>query len=131
MERVQVLPRSWKSDSRGGLLKVLMAGQDTGIGDFGEIYLVTAAPGESRGEHYHPRTTEWFTVVRGEATLLLADPETGEKASLSLAADDPKTVCVPAGVAHVFRNVSQAGDCMILAYADRPYDPADTAPFRS
>jgi hypothetical protein len=35
-------------------------------------------------------------VVRGEATLLLADPETGENAVLSLAADDAKTVCVPA-----------------------------------
>lgn len=45
----------------------------------GEIYIVSAISGESRGGHYHNRAIEWFTLVEGNAVLKLEDIRTNEK----------------------------------------------------
>jgi oxalate decarboxylase/phosphoglucose isomerase-like protein (cupin superfamily) len=98
---------------------------------FGEIYIVMAQPGHVRANHYHPRTSEWFTVIQGTAVLRLADPESGESREICLQAAEPQTVFVPAGVAHAFKNPeTSGGECLLVAYADQPYDPVDTVAFK-
>ena len=90
-----------------------------------------ARPGQIRGGHFHPLAQEWFTLLQGRATLLLADPRTNERAEIALAADAPVTIHMPAGVAHAFR-AEQGEDeppMLLCAYSDRFYVPADTVPF--
>jgi len=39
----------------------------------------------------------------------------------------PQTVFVPAGIGHAFKNPEDSGsDMMLIAYADRQYEPTDT-----
>lgn len=130
LAKVQFIPRHFRFDERGWLLKVIN-GQEPALPAYtGEVYLVSAFPGQARGNHFHPKTSEWFTVVMGKAQMVLADPITGNQQSCFLSGDDPITVYVPAGVAHVFKNPEEATEMMLLAvYADQLYDPSDTVSY--
>lgn len=127
LDHVQIIPRRLISDERGWFLKVIDGKEPSLPAATGEIYLTYALPGQARGSHYHKIASEWFTVVLGEARLVLADPETGDRQEIRLSASMPQTVFVPAGIGHVFINPPDAPEPMLLvAYADTLYDPADT-----
>ena len=129
LDDVRVIPRQRRADERGWLLKVVV-GDEPGLSQrLGEVYLVSAAPGEIRGNHFHRRTSEWFTLVQGVAQLALRDEASGARRVLHLSADDPVTVHVPAGIAHAFRADREHARAMLLvAYADERYDPKDIHP---
>ena len=130
LERIRTYPRQFHRDARGALVKALR-GDEPGLrAEVGEIYLVWAEPGQIRGGHYHPLTDEFFTLVEGRCRLLLADPVTGETAHIDLTAEMPVTVHVPKGIAHAFQNEPGAARFVLVAYADRRYEPADTVLFR-
>jgi dTDP-4-dehydrorhamnose 3,5-epimerase-like enzyme len=128
--RVTVRPLRLLPDERGSLLKVLMRQQLPEPARFGEIYLTTALRGATRGLHYHERCHEWFCVVAGSFRMWLRelDPAPGSVCSLELSADAPCLVHVPPRVAHAFENHA-CERAVMLAYADRPYDPEDTDTF--
>lgn len=130
-DRVTLIPRRLLQDERGWFLKAI-DGAESGLpGQVGEVYLTMALPGQARGNHYHPDCDEWFTPISGRARLLLGDPASGERAEIALDAAEPVTVHVPAGVAHVFVNPADSGaDFVLVAYAAKRYDPADTVPFK-
>ena len=131
LDKVRVIPRTRREDARGWLLKVVVGNEPELSPTLGEVYLVLAQPGEIRGNHFHRRTSEWFTVVQGSAELALRDEATGERRVLALSAADPVTVHVPAGIAHAFRAVPDRDDAMLLiAYADERYDAGDVFPVR-
>jgi dTDP-4-dehydrorhamnose 3,5-epimerase-like enzyme len=130
IERITAIPRRELGDERGRFLKVLDGGEAGLPTHVGEIYLTTAKPGQARGNHYHLVCDEWFTIVEGEARLLLGDPVSGDRAELLLSAAAPQTVHVPAGIAHVFVNPADAAThFLLIAYAAERYDPADTIPY--
>jgi dTDP-4-dehydrorhamnose 3,5-epimerase-like enzyme len=127
IDRITIITRTELADDRGRFLKLLDGGEAGLPPRVGEVYLTTAKPGQARGNHYHPACTEWFTIVAGEARLLLGDPASDERAELVLTAAEPRTVYVPAGIAHVFVNPAEASeDFLLIAYAAERYDPADT-----
>ena len=127
LDRVRVIPRELKLDSRGWFLKVIDGREEHLPPITGEVYLTLAEPGQVRGNHYHRTISEWFTVVAGHAQLRLCDPGSGETAELSLDAASPQTVYIPAGLAHAFKNLETAErPVLLVAYADRPFDPDDT-----
>jgi dTDP-4-dehydrorhamnose 3,5-epimerase-like enzyme len=130
IDAVSFIPRRLISDRRGWFLKVI-DGDEEGIPPHtGEVYLTLAHPGQARGNHYHPKTAEWFTVIDGRALLQVADPQTGACAQWWLDSAQPQTVFMPAGLAHVFVNPPQAErSFLLLAYAANRYDPADTIAF--
>jgi oxalate decarboxylase/phosphoglucose isomerase-like protein (cupin superfamily) len=112
-------------DPRGGFLK-LLTGKEEGLPAYSsEFYITTALPGMAKGGHFHPRADEWFTLIKGTCQVKLQDIESGEKMTLELRADDPSTLFVPAGVAHVFINDGKE-DFILCAYSSLLYDPADT-----
>jgi len=130
LNRVAVISRMRRADGRGWFLKVMDGTEPALPPTFGEIYSVMALPGQVRANHYHEKTSEWFTVVKGRALLKLADPVSNERREIHLNAAEAQTVFVPAGVAHAFKNPEDSGtDLLLVAYADHPYDPADTVPF--
>ncbi len=131
LDRIRLYPRQHRGDARGWLLKCI-DGREAGLpAATGEFYVVMARLGQIRGGHFHPLAHEWFTLLQGRATLLLADPATGERAELPLTESEPVTVHVPAGIAHAFRAEQGEGEppMLLCAYSDRLYDPADTVPF--
>ncbi len=129
IDAVRFIPRRRLADERGWFLKVI-DGNEEGIPTHtGEVYLTLAHPGQARGDHYHPATAEWFTVVEGRALLQVMDPQTSARAQWWLDAADPQTVFIPPGLAHVFVNPEGAASpFLLIAYAANAYDPADTIP---
>ena len=126
-ERIATIKRVLLKDTRGSFLKVI-DGDETDNPFKCEVYITSAKPGESKGGHYHLKAREWFTLIKGNATLTVIDIETLEKSEISLSATNPETVYIPPGIAHNFFN---DGDCdfILIAYTDVKYDPSDTISF--
>ena len=130
IERLRFIPRRKLSDDRGWFLKVIDGTEADIPPHTGEVYLTYAVPGQARGNHFHPETAEWFTVIEGRALLQVVDPTSGARAEWWLDAKEPQTVFMPAGLAHVFINAADApAPFLLLAYAANKYDPADTIAF--
>jgi glycosyltransferase involved in cell wall biosynthesis len=129
LERVQVVEQRRIEDSRGFLQKILTASQVGGKVPQGEVYVTAALPGESKGHHFHRRMGEWFAVVQGSGRLLLCDVSTGERREIEFGAQRPRSIYVPAGLAHAVENVgSELLVC--VAWAEREHDPTDVFPMR-
>lgn len=79
------------------------------------------------GLHFHRLQADWWYVVAGTARVVLHDlrigsPTDGETMSFDLAADRPRGVYIPPGVAHGFAALTE----VTLTYlVDGYYDPAD------
>jgi dTDP-4-dehydrorhamnose 3,5-epimerase-like enzyme len=124
---IEVRPLRRQDDARGWFLKILLARQLHGRA-FGEVYLSVGAPGATRANHFHRRTTEWFCPVAGRGTLYVATPDGSRRDSVRFDALAPVSVRVPPGVAHSLVADPDA-ELAVLAVADVEYDPADTDTF--
>lgn len=119
-----VRPLRRLDDTRGWFLKALQA-QHLGGRPFGEVYLSVGAAGETRANHVHRRTTEWFCPVAGRGMLYLFDVQGDRRAALRFDAAAPISVRVPPGVAHSLV-ADPDTELAVLAVADVAYDPQDT-----
>lgn len=125
---VALIARKRHEDPRGWLLKVV-EGTEPGINlSAGEVYVVSGAPRQTRGGHFHSVASEWFTLIEGDAELVVEDPQSRARRVLTLASSKPVTVFVPPGVAHQFRGTGDAS-YIVIACASHRYDPADTIPY--
>ena len=121
---VDVRPLRRLEDTRGWFVKVIQKRHLEGL-PFGEVYLSVGAPGETRANHYHERTTEWFCPAAGRGTLYLAAMQGTERMAVRMDIAAPVSVRIPPFVAHSL--VADADcDLAVLAVADVEYDPADT-----
>ena len=127
-DKITVIERKKLGDTRGWFMKVI-DGNESGLPSHtGEIYLTYASGlNQVRGDHYHDRATEWFTLLQGQADLKLMDMDSKETIIIKLSADEPKTIVVPPNVAHAFINTKEE-PFLLLAYTDVLYDPVDTIP---
>ncbi len=128
LAQVRVLEQARFQDARGFLQKILTAAQCNGAPPRGEVYVTCANPGEAKGNHFHRKMGEWFAVVEGDATIELVDPETAKRRSIPLGVGRPRSVYVPAGLAHAVVNPS-AAPAVCVAWAERDHDPDDVFPF--
>jgi dTDP-4-dehydrorhamnose 3,5-epimerase-like enzyme len=121
---VEIRPLRRLDDARGWFLKAIQRRHLEGR-PFGEAYLSVGAPGETRANHWHERTTEWFCPVAGRGTLYLAEVGGTQRERVRFDAASPVSVRVPPRVAHSL--VADAdSELAVLAVADVEYDPADT-----
>jgi len=126
IDKITIIERKKLGDTRGWFMKVI-DGYEEGLPDHtGEIYLTFASGlNQVRGDHYHDKATEWFTLLQGKAELKLMDMDTKEEIIISLSADEPKTIVIPPNIAHAFLN-TQEEPFLLLAYTDELYKPVDT-----
>ena len=127
--KIRIIERKLLTDSRGWFLKVLNGFEEFLPNHVGETYITMAQPGEWRANHYHYKTAEWFTIFKGKAKVILEDIETKERIEIIADALEPKTIFVPPGVAHIFINISEHEEMMLIAYAENKYDPEDTCTY--
>ena len=121
---VEIRPLRRLDDARGWFLKAIQQRHLEGHA-FGEAYLSVGAPGETRANHFHRRTTEWFCPVGGRGTLYLFQVNGTGRLQVRFDATAPVSVRVPPGVAHSLVADSDS-ELAVLAIADVEYDPADT-----
>jgi len=128
-DRIKIISRKKLKDERGWFLKVI-DGTEENLPDYtGEVYITSAVKGEVRGNHFHIKATEWFTLIEGKAVLLLEDANTKERMKIDLDAEEPITVVIPPGIAHAFINFDEK-PFILVAYTDMLYDPKDTVEYR-
>lgn len=128
LEQVEVIEGERHEDTRGWLHVALRRSHLPSASTLGELYVVhTEAPQVRRGDHYHHRATEWFTVVAGSARFELLDPESGQRRDIELAATPPRSIRIPAGLAHAIVNLGP-GSLTVVAWSDQPHSPDDVVP---
>ncbi len=124
--KIEILDRNLLKDERGWFLKI-MTGKENHLPDrMGEIYLTNARPGSWRANHYHPLTSEWFSVIKGKAKVILEDTFSKERLTLKLSSENPQTLYVPPGIAHVFINEEAEDDMLLVVFSENLYVPEDT-----
>lgn len=128
LSKIRIIERKKIQDSRGWFLKVINGLEENLPSSTGEVYLTNATPGEAKGGHYHPKATEWFTLITGSCELKLVDIITGEKETLFLNSNTPQTIYVPNNIAHIFINTANV-DFILVAYSDELFVPEDTIAF--
>lgn len=111
------LPLATHSDPRGNFSEFLRTP------DCGQVSVMTAHPGETRGGHYHHTKVEKFLVVHGEARLRFRNVESGETVELAASGDCPTAIETVPGWAHDITNIG-SGELVALLWASEAFDPA-------
>lgn len=88
------------ADSRGAFFEVVRSHGGTGQSSFS-----TTVPGVTRGDHFHRRKIERFTVVHGRAIVSLRRLFTNTVLSFEVTGDDPVAIDMPTMWAHNITNV--------------------------
>ncbi|GFP37514.1 dTDP-4-dehydrorhamnose 3,5-epimerase [Candidatus Hakubella thermalkaliphila] len=71
IKKLRVIP-----DERGFLMEMLRS-DDENFEKFGQVYVTAGYPGVVKGWHYHRKQTDYFTVVKGMAKVVLYDGREG------------------------------------------------------
>lgn len=112
-------------DYRGQLKKAAVKSMLDKGQEIEEVYVLYSEKGTVRGNHYHKKTIEYFTVLSGEALMVLGDINKNIIESKKLKADDNQTLRVEPYIVHAIKNESEE-PLIVLAVSLREYNEADT-----
>ncbi|MBN2335185.1 NAD-dependent epimerase/dehydratase family protein [Candidatus Bathyarchaeota archaeon] len=113
------VPYELKKDSRGTLFEAVKSLNG------GQAFISTTKPGVERGNHYHRRKVERFSVIRGEATVRMRRIGTEQVIEYKLDGERPSYMDIPILYTHSLVNVGN-GDLFMHFWSSELYDPEDT-----
>ncbi|MCY6314980.1 hypothetical protein OXV63_08165 [Bacteroides fragilis] len=106
------------ADSRGVFVETIKLG----IG--GQVSFSTTLPGIIRGNHYHSRKIERFTVIRGKACIQLRRIGSDKVISFYLDGNEPSYVDIPIWYTHNIENIGEE-ELYTQFWINEWYNPAD------
>ena len=111
-------PVSYKthSDERGSFIELLRA--ESG----GQFSYSTTKPGIIRGNHFHTRKIERFSVLRGKALIKLRKIGTEKVYQFELDGDSPAFVDMPIWYTHNIKNIGKQ-ELLTAFWINEAYDP--------
>ena len=89
------------ADNRGAFVEIVRLG----IG--GQVSFSTTHPGITRGNHFHTKKIERFTVIKGKALIQLRKYNTEEVLNFELDGNEPSYVDMPVWYTHNIKNVGE------------------------
>lgn len=106
------------ADPRGVFVETIKLG----VG--GQVSFSTTVPGITRGNHYHTRKIERFTVIKGKACIQLRKIGTDEVLNFYLDGNEPSYVDMPIWYSH---NITNIGDDELYTqfWINEWYNPED------
>lgn len=112
------VPYAKHTDERGAFVEVIRTASG------GQFSFSTTAPGITRGNHYHTRKVERFSVIKGKALIQLR--KIGGTAILEfyLDGDAPAYVDMPIWYTHNIKNIGE-GELLTNFWINEFYNPAD------
>lgn len=110
------------TDARGSFIETVKA--LTG----GQSSFSTTHPQITRGEHFHTRKVERFTVIQGRAVIELRRIGTNEVLHFELDGDNPSYVDMPVWYTHNITNVGTE-DLLTIFWINEFFDPNDPDTF--
>ena len=110
------------TDLRGSFVEVVRLG----IG--GQVSFSTTMPGITRGNHFHTRKIERFTVINGKAIIQLRKIGTDNILNFYVDGKEPSYVDMPIWYTHNIKNI---GDEILytIFWISEPYDEKDSDTF--
>ncbi|MCK2026495.1 polysaccharide biosynthesis C-terminal domain-containing protein [Microbacterium sufflavum] len=107
------------ADSRGSFFEIIRSHGGPGQSSFS-----TTVPGVTRGDHFHRRKIERFTVLQGRARISLRRLYSEEVVSFDVSGDAPGAVDMPTMWAH---NITNIGDDVLYTsfWTNDIFDPAN------
>lgn len=119
------IPLSKKEDARGWLVE----NESSIVRDSMRHFFVSySKPGIIRGQHYHKRKTEWFLIIKGEATVYFKDVKTKESKSIEVNGNKPEIIEINPMIAHAIKNTGRDNLCLV-AIVSEPLDQRDPDTF--
>ena len=105
------------ADARGSFFEIVRA-----RGGAGQSSFSTTEPGISRGDHFHRRKIERFTVLAGSATIALRRLFTTEVFEFEVTGDEPMAIDMPTMWSH---NITNTGSEVLYTsfWANEIFDP--------
>ncbi len=107
-----------KKDHRGILFEAVRSHNG------GQAFLSTTKPGVERGNHYHRRKVERFSILKGRALVQLRRVGTEKVQDFILSGDKPSYIDIPVLHAHNLINVGEE-ELLMLFWASELYNPED------
>ena len=107
------------TDSRGSFIELIRLG----VG--GQVSFSTTKPGITRGNHFHTRKIERFSVIKGKALIQLRRIGTNEVIDFYLDGEEPAYVDMPIWYTHSIKNI---GEEVLYTnfWINESYNPEDT-----
>jgi UDP-2-acetamido-2,6-beta-L-arabino-hexul-4-ose reductase len=111
------------TDARGSFIETIRLG----VG--GQVSFSTTVSGVTRGNHYHTRKIERFTVIKGKARIQLRKIGTTNILNFALDGETPSYVDMPIWYTH---NITNIGDDVLYTqfWINEWYDPKDGDTFQ-
>lgn len=106
------------TDSRGVFVEIIRLG----IG--GQCSFSTTVPGITRGNHYHTRKIERFSVIKGKALIQLRKIGTDVLYDFYLDGNEPAYVDMPIWYTHNIKNIGDE-ELFTIFWINEPYNPDD------
>ncbi len=106
------------TDSRGSFVEILRANSK------GQNSYSTTVPGITRGNHFHTRKVERFSVISGRASIELRRIGTGDVIRYELDGDSPSYVDMPIWHTHNITNIGDT-ELVTLFWINEAYDSKD------
>lgn len=122
--RRPTIPLTSHTDDRGGFTEVIRS-----HGSAGQASFSTTVPGVIRGQHYHRRKIERFTVIAGSGTMRLRQLLTEDVVTIAATGKDPVAVDMPTMWAHNISNDTDDGDLYTCFWANELFDPKNPDTF--
>ena len=122
-DKVKIRELKSYGDERGFLTKIFnyLDLKDKSIYD---IYVTYTKGRQSRADHYHKKTTEWFCLLKGRIMLKLTDLKTKEEIEIELSDKKITVVEIPPWINHSV--ISHTNDeAILLAFGNQPYTKED------
>ena len=106
------------TDARGAFVEIIR------LNGGGQISFSTTKPGITRGNHFHTRKIERFSVIKGEALIQLRKIGSGESMDFRLSGDHPSYVDMPIWYTH---NITNTGteDLYTIFWINEFFNPDD------
>lgn len=106
------------SDDRGAFVELIRLG----IG--GQCSFSTTVPGVTRGNHFHTRKIERFSVIKGKALIQLRKIGTNDVLNFYLDGEEPSYVDMPIWYTHNIKNIGNE-ELYTTFWINEPYNPND------
>jgi UDP-2-acetamido-2,6-beta-L-arabino-hexul-4-ose reductase len=113
-------PKSYTchTDNRGSFVELVRLGMG------GQVSFSTTLPGITRGNHFHTRKIERFSVIKGKAKMELRKYGSSEVATFFLDGEQPAYVDIPVWYYH---NITNIGDNTLytIFWISEQFNPDD------
>jgi len=106
------------TDERGSFIEMIR------LMEGGQVSFSTTLPGITRGNHFHTRKIERFTVIKGRAKIQLRKFNTSEVLNFELDGSNPSYVDMPIWYTHNISNIGQE-ELYTIFWINEFYDPKD------